>query len=117
MKNEAEISNPSDKAFCCIDDWEAACLAVNMVGNGKYGLHSRQDGGKDMPIFIFGGTDNWWKKEFGMDRFKHLEEVGSYRIAQALKSFRLDGERTSMNDFTEYAHQLAKSLEAPNEKP
>lgn len=60
--NEAEISNPSDKAFCSIEDWEAACLAVNLVGNGKYGLHSNVEGGKDMPIFFLGGADAWWLK-------------------------------------------------------
>lgn len=109
MTMEAEIINPSDKAFVSVEDWEAACIAVCIVGNGKYGLD--REGSDGMPIFLFQGPDTWFKAEFGKSFEESLTTVGAERIRKALASFRYPKERTSMNNFVGHAHKLSKTLE------
>jgi hypothetical protein len=109
---EGEIINPSDKAFLNVDDWEAACLAVCVVGSGKYGIEVVPHHG--MPIFLFGGekeADGFFTKEFGHTFKEAFKHVSHGRLIKALESFRLEGERTSMNNFVGRAHSLAKKLE------
>lgn len=103
---EYEIVNPSDKAFVSGNDWEAVCLSVLVVGAGKYGI----TGAKDMPVFYFGGHDEWFQEQFGRTFAESIEHVGRKKIAEALASFRLASERSSMNDFVGYAHKKAKEL-------
>lgn len=59
-----EIINPSDAYTIDATDKAAACAATLILGCGKYGLRGEQ--GEDvMGIFLFGGHDEFWKKEFG----------------------------------------------------
>ena len=109
MKLEAEIINPSDKAFCDASDWETACIAVCVVGEGKYGLKLNEE--KTMPIFLFGGSEEYFKKEFGKTVEESFSQVDKKKLAACLRSFRLTRERSSLNDFTGYAHKLAKRFE------
>lgn len=112
MSNEVnfkEIINPSDKAFINVQDKEAACLAIALMSEGRYGIE------ETLSIFLFGGSDDWFIKEFGRNVEESFEHVGKHRISKALRTVRLDGERTSLNDIVERAINLADLIEKGDE--
>jgi len=76
------------------------------LGNGWYGL-KQVDGELEMPIQP---NDEWFKKLFGKDFNELLKETTKEEIGNALLSVHLVEERTSLNDFTSYAHELGKKL-------
>lgn len=104
-----EISNPSDYATIDCTDKIAASIAIVIMGQGHYGIID-DEGDEGMPIFLFGGHDEWFKGKFGKSFEEAIETTGISRIADALDTIQLDGKRTSMNDFTARAHRLAKEL-------
>lgn len=88
---EYELINPSDKYTFVAQDFEVAALAVFSLGTA-YGA-TPKDGGKEVPIFLFGGTDGataWYKDEFGHIPDDGLKEKGE-AVADALLSFMLGG--------------------------
>lgn len=58
------IVNPSDAYTLETDSFEAAALATLLVGRGQYALEALDDGGKEMPLFLFGGLEEWWTATF-----------------------------------------------------
>jgi hypothetical protein len=105
-----EIINPSDKAFIESDSFETACLATCILGQGKYGL--REVGGdKRMPVFLFGGHDEFFAEKFGKPFEESLNATDKAEIARALETVSLAGERTSLNDIVKRAKSYAKVLE------
>ena len=104
-----EISNPSDKATIDCTNVLAARLAVLLLANGKYGIVD-DDGENGMPIFLFGGHDEFFQEKHGMTVSEALDTVPNKEIAEALASVRLEHERSSMNDFTARAHKMADQL-------
>ena len=104
-----EISNPSDKATIDCSNLLAARLAVLILSNGKYGIVD-DEGGNGMPIFLFGGHDEWLQEKHGKNFEQAIKDTPRIEIADALMSIKLDGERTSLNDFTERAHRMAELL-------
>ena len=67
-----EITNPSDRYTIETDDWQTACVANLVLGQGQYGLQEldgnfqEAEEGHFMPIFIFGGSEEWAQEEFGI---------------------------------------------------
>jgi hypothetical protein len=53
-----EVINPSDEVTIESEDELVACVAILTLGNGKLGL-TRADGGRSLPLFIFGGAEEW----------------------------------------------------------
>jgi len=104
-----EISNPSDKATIDCTNMLAARLAVLILANGNYGIID-DEGDNGMPIFLFGGHDEWFKEKHGMTVSEALDAVPNSDIADALASVALAGERSSLNDFTARAHKMADGL-------
>jgi hypothetical protein len=103
-----EIINPSDEAYI-EGNFKSCCLATLFFGNGQYGL-KQVEGDLEMPLFIFGNADEWLKKQFGKTLDDLLKETSKEEIGKALLSVHLVGERSSLNDFTSYAHNLGKML-------
>lgn len=60
-----EIINPSDAYTMRSESDLAACLACLFLGTGQYGLQ-RLDNDFEMPIFMFGGVEEWYDKTFGV---------------------------------------------------
>lgn len=59
-----EIINMSDPYTMEADTYEEAAMACAVLGEGAYGLE--EVGGEwSMPIFIFGGINEWCEKQFG----------------------------------------------------
>lgn len=104
-----EIINPSDEAYI-EGDFKNCCLATLFFGEGKYAL-SQVDGDLKMPLFLLGyGVDDWLVQQFGNTLDALLSETPTKDIAEALLSVHLARERSSLNDFTSYAHKLAKAI-------
>lgn len=59
-----EIINPSDPYTLQSQDVKVAQIAGLFLGRGAYGLADEQ-GENVLPIFIFGGSEEWLKREFG----------------------------------------------------
>jgi len=106
-----EISNPSDKATIDCSNLIAAHLAVLILAGGRYGIIDDK-GLNGMPIFLFGGHDEFFQDKHGLTVGDALEKVGMDEIAKALESIELEGERTSLNDFTMRAKEIAEQLRA-----
>lgn len=106
-----EISNPSDKATIDCSNLIAAHLAVLILAGGRYGIID-DEGTNGMPIFLFGGHDEFFQDKHGLTVGDALEKVGMDEIAKALESIELEGERTSLNDFTKRANEIAEQLRA-----
>jgi len=108
-KKKFEIINPSDEAYI-EGSFKVCCLATLIFGEGQYALQ-QVDGNLKMPLFIFGiGFQEWLKKTFGKEFTGLLDETNIKDIKKALLSIHLVRERTSLNDFTSYAHKLGRTL-------
>jgi len=92
-----EIINPSDKCFIKADSFMVACIANAILGGGKYGLKGT-DNQNEMPIFIIGGFDEWFKKTFDKDFSVDLVAENYTDVCDCLSSVKYRGERTSTNN-------------------
>lgn len=138
-----EISNPSDCITIEADDELVACVAVLLLGSGKYGL-VRQDGATVLSIFLLGGADAWIAERVG-DNLDEWIEAHSTELATVLDTAMVvsvglrapllkaiaaaggdrqgalaafnEERRTSMNDICGRARRLAARLREPAEAP
>lgn len=113
MNNAAlrfELINPSDPYTFTAPDLETAALAVVLLSRGQYGGKSL-DGGNDVPIFLFGGHNEWFTEKFGRTVQESLDHIAHEAIAACLDTFTLGREeRSSMNNIGKGAQMLAKAL-------
>ena len=124
-----EIINPSDPYTLECDDLEIASVTVCFLGQGQYGMH-QIDGDKEfrMPIFLFGGENEWFKENFGDNAdviIGRCFKDKKLQLADALDSVRIGGinsrgkskdehneNRSSVNDIGGVAWEYAKFLRA-----
>jgi hypothetical protein len=105
-----ELINPSDPYTFTAPDLETAALAVVLLGRGQYGGKSL-DGGEDVPIFLFGGHDEWFAEKFGRTPKESLDHIEHEAIAACLDTLTLGrAERSSMNNIGKGATLLAAAL-------
>lgn len=109
-----EIINPSDKAYI-EGEFKTCCLATVYFGNGKYALQ-QVDGELHMPLFLFGGADEWFTKTFGATLQQIFDATPLSEISDALLSVKLSGKRSSLNDFAAYANKLGIQLKGQGVK-
>ena len=135
---EYELINPSDPYTFLAADREVAALAIGCLSLA-YGAETQDEADENrVPIFLFGGYDEWFKESFGRDPAAGLE-ARKHDVGQSLSSFMLghfedrrrydaaldaiddpekrekfiaewqDG-RTSLNDIGTVAHSIGKRL-------
>ena len=62
---EYELINPSDPYTFLAKTKESAALAVFLLGT-MYGASPKDDDEeKRIPVFLFGGAEEWYQEEFG----------------------------------------------------
>lgn len=135
---EYKLINPSDSYTFVAKDRETAALTVFSIST-MYAAETRErDPEMDIPMFIFGGSVEWYKEQFGRTPQEGLRKRKA-DVCMALSSFVLGGfadrekyeaaldaiddpskkkrfiekwqnTRTSLNDIGAYAHQLAEKL-------
>lgn len=131
-----ELINPSDPYTFLAETKEIAALTVFVLSTA-YGAKS-ESGEDEIPVFILGGSKEWYLEQFGRTPDEGLE-AEKRRVAEALQSFMLgnfrdrkryeaalnaitdeekreefielwqDG-RSSLNDIGTYAHELGRKL-------
>lgn len=131
-----ELINPSDPYTFIAESKEVAALTVFCISTA-YGAKSK-DGNEEIPVFLFGGSKEWYKEEFHRTPDEGLEAERE-NVAKALISFMYgyfddrrryeialnaitepdkkeqfirewqDG-RSSINDIGTYAHELGKRM-------
>ena len=135
-----EVVNPSDQVTFIAPDVISAAIALSLVGNGQYSATALDpnDRALDIPFFMFGGLQSWLEEngeELNGITNRHLDNT-----ATALESFCTgtlmdrelyelslasitdeekrakfimkwdDKKRSSMNDITNRANQIAAKL-------
>jgi hypothetical protein len=139
MSDLYEIGNPSDRYTIKHPNREAVCIAVALLGQGQYPLEELRpyDGDErfEMPLFLFGGSEEWFKESFNhtlKESIDHnlkdvIEALDSVLIGdrevfdlavvemdeEAKERFEKkwhDKHRSSMNDIGKYAKSLARNL-------
>lgn len=135
---EFELYNPSDPYTFVAEDREVAALVVGHLSLA-FGAGTKDESkGNNVPIFIFGGFDEWYTDTFGRTPTQGLE-AKKKEVGEALLSFMLghfedrrryeaalraiddpdkreafmaewqDG-RSSLNDIGTVAHSIGKNL-------
>lgn len=110
-----EIINPSDPYTMEAPDLEIAACAVCLLGSGQYGLNELSgDKSGHVPVFLLGGHDEWFTKQFGKDFGASLNAVLMTRrqvLAGALASVRV-GDASLRREFDAELAKLAADDEA-----
>lgn len=130
-----EIINPSDKYTIEADDFKVACIAGLVIGDGQVGLE-QVDGDLEMPIFIFGGVEEWFQEQFDTALTDLFKSIDMLELADCMDSIvvgnrdayllGLDGKtgqdaydfwlkwhdtnRSSVNDYGTFAKAYAKDI-------
>ena len=137
-----EIVNPSDPVTMLARSFEAALLATLLVGTGQYAAQPVDHDGEKVPIFLFGGFEEWLAKRYPGKELSELIDEHEADVIAALRSFctgkpsdrRLydaalkaitdpdkraefvagwdDQKRSSLNQITNRANAIADRLEA-----
>ena len=110
-----EVMQPSDKCFIEGTDFKTVCIATILLGEGKYGLR-RADGQPDssMPPIIF--AKGWFLERFGQKIEDAIKIIDKKALIDVLKTVRLEGDRSSLNDIIGRAEGWVKDLENSTEK-
>ena len=83
---EYKLINPSDPYTFLAKTKESAALAVFLLGT-LYGASPKDDNEeKRIPVFLFGGAEEWYRKEFGRSTEAGLK-AEKQNVADALLSF------------------------------
>ena len=83
---EYELINPSDPYTFLAKTKESAALAVFLLGT-MYGASPKDDNEeKRIPVFLFGGAEEWYRKEFGRSTEAGFK-AEKQNVADALLSF------------------------------
>jgi len=104
-----KIINPSDPYHLTADDLVLAAIAACLLGHGKYALEAT-DGSEGVPLFLFGGHDEWFAAQGAGSFDAALTAATGQRaeaLAEVLESVTIVGTRSSLNDIGEAAARLA----------
>lgn len=107
-----KIINPSDPYHLTADDLVLAAIAACLLGHGKYALEAT-DGSEGVPLFVFGGHDEWFAAQGAGSFDEALTAATGQRaeaLAKVLESVTIVGTRSSLNDIGEAAARLAAGV-------
>lgn len=108
-----EIVNPSDRYTIRADEHDVAAVACFTLGGGKYAFEPLEEGGQEVPIFFFGGHDEWCQETFGKDARALIDSVMETKrqaLIDCLESCLIGGE----NDRREFEEACALIESAEN---
>ncbi len=107
-----KIINPSDPYHLTADDLVLAAISVCLLGSGKYALEAA-DGSEGVPLFLFGGHDEWFAARGAHSFESALEAALEQRaedLARIFDSVTLEGTRSSLNDIGAAAAKLSAGI-------
>ncbi len=75
-----QLNTPEKPYTFEASSFTAACVVATLLGGGFYSLW--QDGKQVMPMFMFGGVEEWFKRVFDKNFTDVVQEVSPDEIAQ-----------------------------------
>ena len=66
-----QLNTPEKPYVFEASSFPTACVVATLLGGGFYSLW--QDGKQVMPVFMFGGVEQWYQRVFG----RHFTEVAA----------------------------------------
>jgi hypothetical protein len=75
-----QVNTPEKPYTFEASSFTAACVVATLLGGGFYSLW--QDGKQVMPVFMLGGTEEWFKRVFDKNFTGVVQEVSPDEIAQ-----------------------------------
>ncbi len=81
-----EIINPSDSYTIEHSDFLALAAACVLLGNGQYALSPIDHDGERVPMFLFGGFEEWWRKHSPDADLDSYLDANKRAIAEAMES-------------------------------
>lgn len=105
-----DLINPSDPYTLESDSFAAACVAACLIGSGQYGLKPRSGSDDEMPLFLFGGHNEWFVEHFGTNFADTLQAIGLDAIADVLDTLLVGGmgERTLFQTTVQFVDDPAR---------
>lgn len=109
MTERREIINPHDCFTIDYSDPSAAQKAVILLGEGQYGI----DGSGGLPLLLIEGTEETWcKTHHGCEFMAWWNSIDRQRVAKAMLSVRLEGERSSVFEMDKHAKKLGLMMQS-----
>lgn len=104
-----DLINPSDPYTLESDSFEAACVTACLLGEGQYALKAL-DGDDNMPLFLMGGHNEWFTRQFGHNFAAALQSIGLDKIAEVCESVLVGGagERHLFNQTVQFVDDPAR---------
>jgi hypothetical protein len=81
-----ELINPSDATTFVAGDLKIAALVTFLVGGGGYSAEPEDDKAAGVPMFLFGGAEEWWNKTFPGEPMGEAVEANREEVVIALRS-------------------------------
>lgn len=75
-----QLSTPEKPYTFEASSFAAACVVATLLGGGFYSLW--QDGKQVMPVFMFRGAEEWFRRVFDKNFTDVVQEVSPDQIAQ-----------------------------------
>jgi hypothetical protein len=75
-----QLNTPEKPYTFEASSFTAACVVTTLLGGGFYSLW--QDGKQVMPVFMFGGVEEWFRRVFDKNFTDVVQEVSPGEIAQ-----------------------------------
>lgn len=105
------VVNPSDPYTIEASSLDVAVMSAVLLGQGNYGFNSL-DGGTDIPMFAFGGGNEWCEKHFKEDLMELSNRVMDTKlneVADCLDSV-LIGDKQDRKEFAELTKDASRPM-------
>jgi hypothetical protein len=74
-----QLNTPEKPYTFEASSFPTACVVATLLGGGFYSLW--QDGKQVMPVFMFGGVEQWYQRAFGRHFTERAKEVSKEEIS------------------------------------
>lgn len=81
-----EIINPSDKCFFEAPDLKTAFIVTTLLGGGQYAAKPESEDADEVPLFLFGGAQEWWDERFPGEDVSMSAKDNAGTVIPALRS-------------------------------
>ena len=81
-----ELINPSDQTHFEAPNLLVAALVTFLLGQGQYGAKPEDDEAAEVPIFLFGGADEWWSEHFPDEQMEGAADRHREVLVRSLRS-------------------------------
>lgn len=103
-----ELINPSDYITFEAPTVQISAIVTILLGHGQYSAKNLNKG-EDVPMFMFGGVDEWFKKH-GIDDRNAFRKDNKAKVALSLETVTAPGGVSSLNDIQAIAKEIHQAI-------